>query len=116
MIFGILKDIKNAITQPCYNGSKTRAELAVICQQKAEVFQPYHEYFQYLAGDYVSYADFYWFEMIQLMNFITEGTILKNNLWLESYNTRVLALPNIAAYMKSIEHLTFNMPFAQINN
>ena len=73
MIFGILKDIKSAVTMPCYNGSKTREELAVICQEKAEVFQPYHEYFQYLVGDYVSHVDFYWFELIQLMDLITDG-------------------------------------------
>lgn len=116
MIYNILQDAKKAITQPCYTGSKTRAELATLCQEKAEIFQPYHEYFQFLVGDYVSHVDFYWFELIQLMNCITEGAILKNNQWLNDYNNRILDLTGVRDAAQSIENLTFNMKFAQINN
>ena len=50
------------------------------------------------------------------MNFITEGEVLKNNQWLNDYNNRILALPGISEAVQSVDHLTFNMKFAQINN
>lgn len=50
------------------------------------------------------------------MNLITEGDILKNNQWLNDYNNRILELNGIRDAASSIENLTFNMKFAQINN
>jgi glutathione S-transferase len=65
---------------------------------------------EYVIGDYVTYVDFYWFELLELMNFIMEGKLYEQYPKLHAYHVRFAKLPGVnqAFYSKENQSLGFN--------
>jgi len=65
----------------------------------------------------VTYVDFYWFELLELMNFITEGGVYKDYPQLLRYHKRMASLPGLNQYYHSEENqsLSFNNKVAKLN-
>jgi hypothetical protein len=78
MIMGVLYDVKMGVTKPMYmndNRDEVKAnalELVTAFQQKLGSIEVY------LAGDNLTYIDFYYYELLQAANWITDGEVFQN--------------------------------------
>ena len=55
----------------------------------------------YLAGENLTYIDFYWYELLQAADWITNGEVMQQNEGLSDYCQRIEALNGIGEYKKS---------------
>ena len=72
---------------------------------------------KFLVGDSPCYMDFYLFETIQLIIFISDGTFLDSYPTLKVYNDSVKELPRLKEYLATCEDkdMLFNNKSAKIN-
>ena len=54
---------------------------------------------QYLTGDQPCWVDFYFFETLQLIIFVSEGSILESYPSLKAYNDNFKQLPGLKEYL-----------------
>ena len=73
---------------------------------------------RFLIGPLLTYLDFYLYELLELIDFTTEGKIFDEYPELAEYRFRVSQLPKLKEYLTSDHCLLapFNMKFAKINN
>ena len=79
MLVGKFQEVKWAVTKPCYTGEKTAEELNELIREK------FHEIAAYLEttgglllGNWnVCYMDFYLYEMVLLVEFVTSEQIFE---------------------------------------
>lgn len=118
MFAQVLVGLKGKITMPCYTtGEKNtiieeyKKGLPAILEAKGSNI--------FLIGDYPTYVDFYFFEMLQLMKFVSEGAILKEFPDLDSYEIRMKGLKGLKEYISTPTchdaNLNFNNTVAKIN-
>merc|ERR1712178_27206 len=73
----------------------------------------------FLIGDYPTWLDFYFFEIVQLLKFLTAGEIMKEHPELSSYETRMKGLKGLKEYLADPNchdaKLIFNNKVAKIN-
>jgi glutathione S-transferase len=72
---------------------------------------------KYLTGDQPCWVDFYFFELIQLLIFLSEGSILQNFPSLHAYNVNFKQLPGLKEYLVTCQDkdLVFNGGIAKVN-
>ena len=72
----------------------------------------------YLIGDYMTWTDFYLFEFLMYMDFITDGEIYKIYPNFLPYYERIASFDLIKKYMESDKYLKrpFNSLYAAVNN
>lgn len=118
MYSGVVSDTKNAVNAHCYQTGDKQA-VATISQQKLEPLAKCLGDKQFLVGDYVTWVDFFFFELLNLISMITETNIYKQFPTLDAYNKRVASLPKVAEYIASDKYKQiklFNNKVAKINN
>jgi len=73
---------------------------------------------QYVAGDYLTFADFQAVETLALINFISDGKLYETYPDLQCYFQRLCEMPEMADYLNSDRFLKkpFNNKVAKINN
>lgn len=73
---------------------------------------------RFILDNNISYLDFFLFELVELSDFITEGTVFSKYPALESFKKRMYKLPRLKTYLISDECLKspFHMQNAFINN
>jgi glutathione S-transferase len=79
----------------------------------------FHGSKKYLIGDDLTYPDFIWFELIHLMEFVTDGAILTTYPSLQVYKDHMKELPNLKEYYANaanVDDIPFNNKMAKINN
>ena len=72
----------------------------------------------YLAGDNLTYIDFFFFEMLLVIEFFSEGESNTTHPNLAAYCERMSNLPNLKEYMETsscVRDLPFNMRNAKNN-
>ena len=118
MCAGVITDLKMKVTMPCYvSGDKNeiieeyKKRLPPILDNKGD--KPF------LIGDYPTYIDFYFFEIVQLLKMVTEGEVLKEFPALVSYCVRMQGLKGLKEYLADPNchdaKLIFNNTVAKIN-
>lgn len=117
MLAGVLSALKQSLHLQCYV-EKDKQEIgkqAVIDVKQVASFIKGKEF---LLGKNVCYLDFYLFEMIQLVEFLTEGQVFEVFPDFEKYQMRMASLPKLKDYLESGRALVapFNMKFALVNN
>ena len=77
MLAGVLQNLKQIATQPCYLSSNMKA-LAKTVTKNIKVIVEYLENrgSKFLVGNYVTYVDFILFELCDLFQFITDGSLI----------------------------------------
>ena len=72
----------------------------------------------FIAGDNVTWVDFYIFEQIEVFAWITEGEFLTRYPNLAEYHKRIAALPRFSEYYHSDRFVKrpFNNKMAKLNN
>jgi glutathione S-transferase len=73
---------------------------------------------KYIAGDYVTFVDFFVFEQIEMFTLATDGEFVKKYPTLAAYHQRIASLPKFDVYYKSDRFLKgpFNTKVAKIFN
>ena len=115
MLAGVIGDLKGAVTMPCYmSGDKG------VIKQKVDGALPgivkYLGAKDFLVGDQVTFVDFIFFELLHLVDFALDGTVISSYETLPGYIARIKALNGIQAYFDSAatQGLTFNNKMAKI--
>ena len=78
MLAGVLWDLKRVSTMGCY----TDGDRPLLIQQTMTQFQPVAAFLKgkmFLLGNDLCFLDFYLFELLQLVNFTTNGEIYETN-------------------------------------
>ena len=74
---------------------------------------------KFIAGNEVTYVDFYFFERLQQMIFVTNGKIFEEYPILKTYNETMMNLPKLKEYLEDMNcpevGLNFNNKHAKIN-
>jgi len=118
MVSGVVSDLKGAVTMPCYT-SGDRPTITANLLEKVKPIVAFLAQKNFLVGDNVTYVDFTFFELCELMNFISEGQLLANFPTLAAYCDRVKGLPKMAEFYADdakCMKAPFNNKVAKLNN
>ena len=118
MLAGVIHDLKMAMTMPCYT-TGDRPALVAKMHEKVPSIVAFMGSNQFLSGSEVCYVDFTFFELCQLMEFISEGQLFTQYAVLAEYCDRVKNLPKLAEFYADDDKCMkrpFNNKVAKINN
>jgi len=117
MVEGVVAGIKGPVTHPCYAGEKEKALAAMEAKLPSVVKFMTRKF---LTGDDPVYIDFYFFELLELMAFVSDGQVFDDHPRLVQYHRDMANLPRLKEYLGSDEcrekTYTFNNKHAKINN
>ena len=119
MLAGIIcGDFKGAVTMPCYT-QDSKEVVAQIAKDKMPNIVAFLGSNQFLAGNNVTWIDFYFLELLNLVNFVWEDLYTAHPT-LKTYHDNVSNLPGLKEYLEDPDcrekHRTFNNKSAKINN
>ena len=89
MLNGIIWDLKKTATMGCYtDGDKQKLTLQTLIkiESLANYIQPTKKY---LTGNNLTYLDFYLYELLQLIDFTSDGKVFKEYPDLAEYQFRI---------------------------
>lgn len=118
MLGSALADLKGSITGVCY----MQDDKAVPAGKAMHGVKRFVEFLQkkgtaFLAGDGVTWVDFYFLEMLELMTFLTDGQVLAGeNAVLAEWRGRMLGLSGVATQVEAEKARIFNNKSAKVNN
>lgn len=117
MLYSQLKDVKSAITGPCYVG-QDRAVLAATAKNKMKPIVDYLGKKDYLFGENLTFLDFYLLEQCDFVQWLTNNEFFNENKNVARYVKRMKGLRQIKRYIKSDRFVEkpFNNKVAKINN
>ncbi len=118
MISNVVSDLKGAVTMPCYTNGD-RSTITSVLMEKVKPIVNFLGEKNFLVGSDVTYVDFTFFELCELMNFISEGALLTSYPTLAAYCDRVKGLPKMAEYYADdtkCMKAPFNNKVAKLNN
>ena len=118
MVSNVVSDLKGAVTMPCYT-SGDRAAITANILEKVKPIVQYLGSKKFLCGSEVTYVDFTFFELCELMEWISEGQLSQQNPTLQGYCERVKGLPRLAEFYADDEKCMkrpFNNKVAKLNN
>ena len=72
----ILADMKMSTIMPCYQ-SGSKEEILNVAEPRMEMLTKYLGHKNFLMGDYISYLDFYMYEMLDCLDYTVDGKILE---------------------------------------
>ena len=117
MIYSQLKEIKSAITGPCY----TQTDKGALAAQALVKIEPILQFMgkkDYLFGTELKYLDFYLLEMFDFIQWLTDDKFFTEQKTVARYVKRVKGLRQMKRYIKSDRYLEkpFNNKVAKLNN
>jgi glutathione S-transferase len=115
MLYGILGDIKSCATMHCYRTGNVD-QLKNDVYPRLEAVGKFLANNKFLVGDYVTYVDFIFYELCELIAFITNNEIYEKYPTLKSYKENVESLERIREYIGSERFMAkpFNNKIAKI--
>lgn len=117
MLYSQLKDVKSAITGPCYVGTD-RDALSNTAKAKMVPIVDYLGKKDYLIGDKLTFLDFYLLEQCDFVQWLTNNEFFNENKNVARFVKRMKGLRQIKRYIKSDRYLEkpYNNKVAKINN
>jgi len=117
MVTGVLKDLHLPVIIHCYRDGDKKKAVEEFSEGVARVVT-YLGNKKFLIGDYVTCVDFMFYEILELLDYISEGSIYTQNPTLKLYKENVENLEKMQEHMKSDRFMkkTFNNKCALINN
>jgi len=119
MMWGVMTDLKMLVTVDCYRGNGDKKALTETILPQLENIAKVLTERKFLVGDRLCCADFQFAELIEMVDFISEGKVFKDYPSLKGYRDHFFDLPKIKEYYANIEkcpNLPFNNKIAKINN
>ena len=94
----VVTEMKMKITPPFYR-TEDKTEIIEEYKKRLPPILANKGEHQFLVGNYPTYIDFYFFEMMELLRFVTEGAILEEFPDLKAYRLRMLGLKGLKEYL-----------------
>ena len=116
MLWGVVSDAKGFVTMQCYRGDGTKGILAWKATDRLELLAKAVNENKYLAGDVLCCADFAFVELVEMVEFISDGKVFEKYPALKTYRDGIFELPGLKEYIQKRAHLPFNNKVAKINN
>eukprot|EP00580_Thalassiosira_gravida_P001730 CAMPEP_0201601090 /NCGR_PEP_ID=MMETSP0492-20130828/2103_1 /ASSEMBLY_ACC=CAM_ASM_000837 /TAXON_ID=420259 /ORGANISM="Thalassiosira gravida, Strain GMp14c1" /LENGTH=230 /DNA_ID=CAMNT_0048064181 /DNA_START=41 /DNA_END=733 /DNA_ORIENTATION=+ len=117
MVSGVVNDIKAIFTSHTYlMGDGDKKELADAVMSRFARIAEELSGSKFLIGDRICCADFVFAELVEMMEFVSDGEIYKAHPSLEAYRNRMFELPNMKKALEEEKKLTFNNKCGKINN
>lgn len=91
MLYSQLKDVKSAITGPCYVGAD-RAQLSQTAKSKMAPLVAYLGKKDYLCGDELTFLDFYLLEQCDFVQWLTNSEFFNENKSIARYVKRMKSI------------------------
>jgi len=116
MIFGVVSDIKSASTRHMYATGDKQAITEL--SHGMEAASKFLGEKQFIVGDYLTWVDFFVWEQIEMLSWITDGEFLTRYPNFAAYHKRIGALPKFSEYIASDRFMKgpFNNKSAKLNN
>ena len=118
MMWGVVCDIKALVTTRCYRGNFDRRALSEAMLPRFATIAGQLNKHQFIAGDRLCCADFSFVELVEMMDFISEGDGILFTQFpsIKRYRDRMFALPKLKEYYEEgmCRKLPFNNKVAQI--
>ena len=117
MLYSQLKDVKSAITGPCYVG-QDRDVLKQTAKAKMEPIVSYMGKREHLIGNSLTFLDFIMLELCDFVQWLSEEEFYKENKQIFRYVKKMQGLRQIKRYKMSDRFIEkpFNNKVAKINN
>lgn len=118
MVWGVVNDLKYFIGTECYVGDGDKPALAERVLPRMETLATWMKERIFAGGDQPSFADFSLVELVELVDFVTEGEIYVAHPQLKEYRDRMFNLPGVREYCESesCPKLPLNNKVAKIGN
>mmetsp|Transcript_6229 Transcript_6229/g.4412 ORF Transcript_6229/g.4412 Transcript_6229/m.4412 type:complete len:120 (+) Transcript_6229:340-699(+) len=115
MIANVVFDLKMSITRPQYM-SGDREEIKKIVEAKLPPIMKFRGEHKFLTGDSPAWIDFLFFELVENLEFVSEGKLLAEHPKVKEYHSNVASLPKLAEYIASgaEKKLPFNNKMAKL--
>mmetsp|Transcript_23459 Transcript_23459/g.35675 ORF Transcript_23459/g.35675 Transcript_23459/m.35675 type:complete len:253 (+) Transcript_23459:39-797(+) len=116
MAWGVVLDIKGFVATQCYVGDGDKKKLTDAAIPRFGLIAKELIENKFIIGDRICCADFAFVELVEVMDFISDGEIFKEYPSLKTYRDRVFELPRLKECLEEEKRLTFNNKVAKINN
>lgn len=119
MAWGVVTDLKGFVVLSCYGGDGDKKALADAAVPRFENFAKVLSDNKFLAGDRLCCADFAFAELVEVVDFISDGDVFKVYPSIKAYRDRVFGLPKLKEYYEDegkCPRLSFNNKVAKIGN
>ncbi|KAL3794636.1 hypothetical protein HJC23_010064 [Cyclotella cryptica] len=116
MLWGVVADVKGFVTMQCYIGDGCKEQLTEKVIPKLELLAKAAHENQYIADNKLCCADFAFVELVELVDFISNGKVFEIYPALKDYRDRIFELPTLKEYLTKRADLPFNNKVAKINN
>ena len=112
----VISGIKGKVTMPCYSSGDEGA-VAEAAKEGLPSVVKFLGTKEYLIGDYLTWLDLYFFEVLELINFVTKSAILEEFTTIKEYHERIANHDKVKAYRTGDrwDNLIFNNKVAKIN-
>ena len=118
MVIGVASDIRQVISEASYKtGDRENATKAVLA--RGERLADFLAKRSFVAGDYLTFADFFLFEIEELAEWISEGKLFEQFPAIKAHHKRVAELPTFATFLKShrfVSRTFHSIKYAKLNN
>ena len=117
MLYSQIKEVKSAVTGPCYVGAD-RSKLSATAQKKMQPLVAYLGKKDFLMGDSMCFLDFQFIELCEFVEWITDNEFFQKNKGVGRFVKRIKTIRQIKRYLKSDRFFSepFNNKIAKINN
>lgn len=118
MLWGVVSDIKMFFTMMSYTsmGDGDKKNLTEGAMPRFAPLAKELETNKFLVGDRLCCADFAFVELVEMMDFVSDGEIFKVHPSLQEYRDRMFDLPKLKESHKDEKKLTFNNKVSKVNN
>ena len=120
MVWGVVSDLKGFVTGTCYSPDGDKKALSDAALPRFERLAAELKNNKFLIGDRLCCADFAFVELLEMMDFISDGKLYSDVYpSLKEYRDRMFGLPKLKEYYedkKKCPKLPFNNKSAKINS
>ena len=118
MLWNVCNDLKMKATMPCYTDGNKQAIIDATAAAMPAIVKALGAQ-KFLVGEEPVFTDFFFFELLQSLIFVTEGQVLKDFPTLDTYNKNFKELSGVKEYFADPACMdtgyTFNNVVAKIN-
>ena len=118
MLWNVCSDLKMKATVPCYTDGNKQAIIDATAAAMPAIVKALGAQ-KFLVGEEPVFTDFFFFELLQSLIFVTEGQVLKDFPTLDTYNKNFKELSGVKEYFADPACMdtgyTFNNVVAKIN-
>ncbi|KAL7539342.1 hypothetical protein ACHAXR_009226 [Thalassiosira sp. AJA248-18] len=116
MVWGVVSDLKGFVTVQCYMGDGDKKKLAEKAIPRFALIAEELKNNKFLVGDRLCCADFAFVELVEMVDFISDGEIFTVYPSIKGFRDRVFELTKLKEYYEKGPKLIFNNKVAKINN